>query len=67
MNAIFQEYKRQVDESKNECKIIFVDSLEVPYEIKTTEFNINEKGKPEYNRAKEKEETRKMSEEYVDK
>lgn len=66
MNAIFQEYKRQVDECKNECKIVFVDDLEVPYEVKATEFSINEKGKPEYNRAKEKQELRKMSEEYVD-
>ena len=66
MNAIFQEYKRQVDECKNECKIVFVDDLEVPYEVKPMEFSINEKGKPEYNRAKEKQELRKMSEEYVD-
>ena len=61
MNAIFQEYKRQSDA----CKVVFVDNLEVPYEVKTMEFSIDEK-KQEYNRAKEKQELRKMSEEYID-
>lgn len=62
MNAIFQEYKRQVDE----CKVVFVDGLTVPYEVKATEINLEEKMQGEYNRAKEKEKLRKMSEEYVD-
>lgn len=66
MNAIFQEYKRQVDECKNECKVVFVDDLKVPYEVKATEFILDEKNKGEYNRAKEKEKLRKMSEEFVD-
>lgn len=65
MNAIFQEYKRQVDECKD-CKIVFVDDLKVPYEVKPMEFSIEEKRKEPYNRAKEKQELRKMSEEYVD-
>ena len=63
MNAIFQEYKRQVDECKD-CKIVFVDDIETDYEIEPIEFSVKEKG--EYNRAKEKAELRKMSEEYVD-
>lgn len=70
MNAIFQEYKRQVDECKKElqeeCEVFFVDDLEVPYTVNATEFSIDEKEKGEYNRAREKQELRKMSEEYVD-
>lgn len=61
MNAIFQEYKRQ----SNKCKVVFVDDLEVPYKVNAMEFSIEEK-KQEYNRAKEKQEVRKMSEEYID-
>lgn len=62
INAIFQDYKRQVDE----CKVVFVDKLELPYIVEPIEFSIDEKGKPEYNRAKEKQELRKISEEYID-
>ena len=48
MNAIFQEYKRQIDE----CQVVFEENLNLPFEIKTTTFHIhNQKG---YNRAKEK-------------
>jgi len=60
MNAIFQEYKRQVDG----CKVTFVDFIETPYKVNAVDFSIDEKGR--YNRAKEKQELRKMSEEYVD-
>lgn len=66
MNAIFQEYKRQVDECKNECKVVFVDDLKIPYEVKVAEINLEEKMNGEYNRAREKEKLRKMSEEYID-
>lgn len=66
MNAIFQEYKKQIDECKNACKVVFVDDLQVPYEINAIEFSIDEKQKGEYNRAKEKEELRKLSQEYID-
>lgn len=72
MNAIFQEYKRQVDECKSffkkddECEVVLVDEIETPYEIKPTEISIEDKKKGEYNRAKEKQEVRKMSEEYID-
>lgn len=63
LNAIFQEYKRQADE----CKVVFVDDLDVPYKINPMQFSIDEKQqKGEYNRAKEKEELRKLSENYLD-
>ena len=58
MNAIFQEYKKQSDE----CKVVFVDNLELPFEVKTMEFSIDEKGR--FNRAKEKRETQKLIDEY---
>jgi hypothetical protein len=61
MNALFQEYKRQVDE----CRIIFVDELDIPYKINVTEFSVDEKEK--YNRAKEKKETQELIDEYYDK
>lgn len=60
MNAAFQEYKRQIDE----CKVVFVDDLEFPFQIKATTFSIDEKGK--FNRAKEKRETQKLVDEYYD-
>ena len=69
LNAIFQEYKRQSDA----CKVVFVETLETDYEIRVADIALDEKGrllseekKQEYNRAKEKQELRKMSEEYVD-
>lgn len=58
MNALFQEYKRQVDE----CMIVFVDDLELPFEVKPIEFSVNEKGK--FNRAEEKRKTQKIIDEY---
>ena len=70
MNAMFQEYKRQVDES-TECFIKFVDDLETDYEIKVTDIAIDERGKllseekkEKYNRAAKKREDRKLAEEY---
>lgn len=60
MNAIFQEYKRQVDE----CRIVFADNIEVPYTIKAIEFSVNEKGK--YNRAKKLKEDKKIIKEWED-
>lgn len=56
MNALFQEYKRQVDE----CQVVFVDELDLGFEIKPTTFEIDERGqildtkKEKYNREKEK-------------
>jgi hypothetical protein len=60
MNAIFQEYKKQVDE----CTVVFVDELDSPFEVRAMDFNIDEKGR--FNRAKEKRETQKIIDEYYD-
>lgn len=65
MNALFQEYKRQVDE----CRVVFVDELDLGFEIKPTTFAIDERGqildtkKEKYNRAKAKEELRRKVDE----
>lgn len=62
MNAMFQEYKRQVDE----CKVVFVDELDLEFEIRPAVIAIDEKGhildtkKEKYNRAKEKREFQKI-------
>ena len=61
MNALFQEYKRQVDE----CRIIFVEDIDTPFTIKTVEFSVNEKG--QYNRAEKKREDRELIKKYYDK
>ena len=60
LNAIFQEYKRQVDE----CKVTFVDNLDLPFEIKGIAFDIDEKGK--YNRAEKKREDGELIQEYYE-
>jgi len=60
MNAMFQEYKRQVDE----CEVIFVDSLKLPFEIRAVEFSIDERGK--YNRAKQKRANKRLIDNYYD-
>jgi hypothetical protein len=60
MNAIFQEYKKQVDE----CIVVFTDELELPFEVKSIEFSVNKKG--EFNRAKEKRKTQKLIDDYYD-
>lgn len=65
MNAMFQEYKRQVDE----CQVVFVDELDLDFEIRPTTFAIDERGhildqpKEKYNRAKVKEEFRRKVDE----
>lgn len=68
MNAIFQEYKRQTDE----CAVVFVDSLELPFEVRPITFQIDErdiekcnKNKEKYNRAKKKQEDRELTDEWV--
>lgn len=60
MNAIFQEYKRQV----NECTVAFVDNIDVPYKINVIEFEVDEKG--HYNRAEKKREDRELINEYYE-
>lgn len=64
MNAIFQEYKKQ----HQECKVVFVDDLDLGFEIKAMEFHIDEKEqkKDRYNRAKEKREFQKRVDEELD-
>lgn len=62
INNELRRYKKQSDE----CKVVLVDDLEIPYTITATEFAIDEKNKSEYNRAKEKAKLKKLSEEYID-
>lgn len=62
MNALFQEYKRQVDE----CKIVLVDDLDIPFKVKAIEFHIDEPEKEKYDRAKEKQKTQKLIDEYYE-
>ena len=64
MNTIFQEYKKQYQE----CKVVFVDDLDLGFEIKAMEFCIDEKEqkKDKYNRAKEKREFQKRVDEELD-
>lgn len=65
MNAMFQEYKRQMDE----CEVVFVDDLQLDFEIRPTTFAIDEKGhisdtkKEPYNRARAKREFQKRVDE----
>ena len=65
MNTMFQEYKRQ---QSKECQVVFVDELEFPFEIRMTEFHIDEREqkKEKYNRAKEKRELRRRIDEELD-
>lgn len=64
MNEMFQEYKRQYQE----CQIVFVDELELPFEVKTMEFHIDERElkRTKYNRAKEKREFQRRVDEELD-
>lgn len=64
MNEIFQEYKKQYQE----CKVVFVDDLELSFQVKAMEFHIDEREqkKEKYNRAKEKREFQKMVDEELD-
>ena len=60
MNNLFQEYKRRFDE----CEVVYVDDLQLPFEVRAVEFTIDEKGR--FNRAKEKRETKRLINEYYD-
>lgn len=64
MNAMFQEYKKQYQE----CEVVFVDDLDLDFEIKAMEFHIDEREqkKEKYNRAKEKREFQKRVDEELD-
>lgn len=58
INDILREYKRQVDE----CNVVFVDDLDVPFTVTPVEFYVDERGK--YSRAKKKQEDMKLIREY---
>ena len=64
MNELFQEYKKQ----SKECEVVFVDNLDLDFQIKVMEFHIDEKEqkKEKYNRAKEKEKFKKRIDEELD-
>ena len=64
MNAMFQEYKKQYQE----CEVVFVDKLDLGFEIKAMEFHIDEREqkKEKYNRAKEKREFQNRVDEELD-
>lgn len=64
MNALFQEYKRQVDECR-ECKLVLVDDLDIPYTIVPMEFSIDERKKG-YDRNAKKKEDRELIKEWED-
>lgn len=61
MNEIFQEYKKQYDE----CQVVFVDKLDLGFQVRAMEFHIDERElkKEKYNRAKEKREFQKRVDE----
>lgn len=63
MNNLFQDYKKEVDKY-DECQIVIVDDLEIPYEIKPIQFYVDEKGK--YNRAKKKQEDKRLINDYYE-
>ena len=61
MNKRFQEYK--------ECKVVYVDNVNIDFKIRMQEFSIKpDKGlmKIEYNRAKVKKETKRTIEKYYE-
>lgn len=64
MNMLFQEYKKH----SQECQVVFVDDLDLDFEVKAMEFHIDEKEqkKEKYNRAKEKREFQKRVDEELD-
>lgn len=64
MNAMFQEYKKQYEE----CQVVFVDELDLGFEIRAMEFHIDEREqkKEKYNRAREKREFQKRVDEEFD-
>ena len=59
MNRRFQEYK--------ECRVVYVDKLDIDFKINAMVFKAEDliKEKVDFNRAKIKAETRKLSENYL--
>lgn len=62
LNQTFQEYKKQF----KKCKIVFVEELDLPFDLNISEFIPDDFSKPKYNRAKKKREDRKLTDDYVD-
>jgi len=63
INNELREYKRQADE----IKVVFVDEdIEPDFELRAMQFEIREKEKGEYNRAKEKQELEKLTRDIVE-
>ena len=62
LNQVFQEYKKQF----NKCKVVFVEDLELPFDLNVSEFIADDLIKQKYNRAEKKREDRKLIDEYVD-
>ena len=60
MNALFQEYKRQVDN----CRVIIVDEVNLPFKIEATMLEMDKKGHIDYDRAKIKRNTQQMINDY---
>lgn len=61
MNAVFQEYKKQVDE----CRVVLVDDIDMPYKIVPMEFSIDDRKKG-YDRNAKKKEDRELIKEWED-
>jgi len=60
INNLLREYKRQVDE----CRLVFVDDFDVPFKVTPVEFYVDERGK--YNRAKKKQEDKRLIDKYYE-
>jgi len=60
MNTIFQEYKQLVDE----CRIVLVEDIEVPFKICPAEIYIEDREKEKYDRVKKKQEDKKIIKEW---
>lgn len=61
MNALFQEYKRQMDE----CRVVFVDNIEQPFVVDLAELEVKDTIQvKKFNRAKVKKETKELIDAY---
>ncbi len=60
INNLLREYKKQVDE----CRVIITDDLDTPFTVAPVEFYVDEKGR--YNRAKKKQEDKRLIDKYYE-
>lgn len=58
MNRKFQEYKK--------CEVVFVDELDLDIEVHAAVFEVPERSKKKFNRAKEKRETQRQIDEELE-